>query len=322
MSPMQYILRKLGHSLLLILGVTLISFMLMVYYGPDKTYDLLGKNPTQEQIDNIREQLGYNQGFIVRYGQYLKELVTLDFGFSDSSGERVNGILSRTLPISLALVLPGFIIGNLLGILLGLKAAHKQGELIDRLIMAGSVFTMSISFLVIIISLQVLLCTPYGINLFPARGWSVTDFNSYIYYVTIPTVALVMITLGYNTRFYRAVFAEEMNRPHILTLKAYGASPTTILLKHTLKNGLVPVLTRVMFSLPMIIVSSSLLLETYFGIPGIGKASYDAMLSGDQPLLKAIITLTAVLFILVQLVTDLLYRWVDPRVSLTQQGPA
>jgi peptide/nickel transport system permease protein len=295
--------------------VTFISFLLMVYFGPDKTFEMLGKNPTPEQIAEVRSQLGYDQPFLLRYAGYLKALATLDLGLSESTGERVSGLLARTLPVSLAMVLPGFILGNLAGILLGMTAAWHRGRWLDRLIMAGSVIGMSISFLVIIIVLQVLLCTPWGLNLFPARGWEVEGPGSYALHVTVPTLAIVFVTLGYNTRFYRAVMAEELGRDHIRTAIAYGASRAELLFRHVLKNSLVPVLTRVMFSIPLVLVSGSLLIETYFGIPGIGKATFEAITSGDQPVLKAVVGLTAVLFVLAQLLIDILYRLVDPRVA-------
>jgi peptide/nickel transport system permease protein len=165
MKASNYIGRKLLSGVPLLLGVTFISFLLMVYFGPDKTFELLGKNPTSEQIGEVRQQLGYDQPFMRRYLDYLGELITLDLGLSESSGERVTGILTRTVPVSIALVLPGFVIGNMLGILLGLGAAWNRGRWMDKLIMAGSVVGMSISFLVIIIILQILLCTPWGLNL-------------------------------------------------------------------------------------------------------------------------------------------------------------
>lgn len=315
MKPSHYIGVKLLSGIPLLLGVTFISFLLMVYFGPDKTFEMLGKNPSPEQIAEVRSQLGYDQPFLLRYASYLKALATLDLGLSESTGERVSGLLARTLPVSLAMVLPGFILGNLAGILLGMAAAWHRGRWLDRLIMAGSVVGMSISFLVIIIVLQVLLCTPWGLNLFPARGWEVEDLGSYALYVTVPTLAIVFVTLGYNTRFYRAVMAEELGRDHIRTAVAYGASRAEVLFRHVLKNSLVPVLTRVMFSIPLVLVSGSLLIETYFGIPGIGKATFEAITSGDQPVLKAVVGLTAVLFVLAQLLIDILYRLVDPRVA-------
>ena len=146
METLQYTLRKLVTGIPLVLGVTLISFVLMVYFGPDKTYDLLGKNPTQEQITEVRHQLGYDQSFVERYTQYLKELGTMNFGYSDSSGEKVSTILIRTMPVSLALILPGFVLGNLLGVILALVAAYHRGQWTDKIIMGASVMGMSISF--------------------------------------------------------------------------------------------------------------------------------------------------------------------------------
>jgi len=311
----QYALHKIIHGILLILGVTLISFMLMVWFGPDQTYTLIGKNATVEQIEEVRRQLGYDQPFLTRYTDYLLELFTLDLGASNSSGEQVDSILRRTIPVSLALMIPGFVLGNLLGIALGLVAVQHHGQWIDRLITGFSVTGMSLSFLIIIIALQVLLSTPFGVNLFPVRGWQVTDPGSYLQYVTVPTISLILVTLGYNTRFYRAVFVEESGKDHILTARAYGASPATILWKHILKNSMIPIITRFMFSIPLVVISGSLLIESYFGIPGVGKITFDAITNGDQPVLKAVVGLTAVAFVVIQVLTDMMYKLVDPRIA-------
>lgn len=315
MTLSKYIRLKLLSAIPLLIGVTFISFLLMVYFGPDKTYELLGKNPTAEQISEVRSQLGYDRPFLVRYGAYLRELATLELGLSDSTGERVSGLLKRTVPVSLALVIPGFVLGNLAGIVLGLLAAWNRGRWLDRTIMGLSVAGMSLSFLVIIIALQVLLCTPFGLNLFPARGWDASGLLVYIEHVTVPTLAILLVTLGYNTRFYRAVLAEELGKDHIRTLHAYGTPGSAILFRHVLKNAMVPISTRVMFSIPLVVVSGSLLIETYFGIPGVGKATFDAITSGDQPVLKSVVGLTAVLFVIIQLFVDIIYRLVDPRVA-------
>ena len=311
----SYIARRVLYGIPLMLGVTFISFLLMVYFGPDKTYELLGKNPTAQQVAEVRHSLGYDQPFLLRYTDYLKELVTLDLGLSDSNGEPVSSIMSRTLPVSLALVLPGFVLGNLFGLAIGLLAAWYRGKWLDKLVMSASVVGMSVSFLVIIIGLQIFLCTPYGVNLFPVRGWQVHDLGSYIYYVTVPTLALVLVTLGYNTRFYRAVMVDEMERDYIRTARAYGAKPAEVLFKHVLKNSLIPVLTRIMFSIPFVVISGSLLLESYFGIPGIGLVTFNAITSGDQPVLKAVVGLTGVLFVIVLTFNDMLYSLVDTRVA-------
>jgi len=315
MTKSAFMVRRFLYGIPLMLGVTFVSFLLMVYFGPDKTYELLGKNPNTEQISEVRHALGYDRPFLLRYGDYLKELVSLDLGLSDSTGEPVSSILARTVPISIALVLPGFIIGNLLGLAFGMLAAWYRGQWLDKLVMSASVVGMSVSFLVIIIILQILLSTPYGLNIFPVRGWQVHDLSSYLYYVAVPTLALLLVTLGYNTRFYRAIMVEEIERDHIRTLRAYGASPAELLFRHVLKNSLIPVLTRIMFSVPFVLVSGSLLLESYFGIPGIGLATFNAITSGDQPVLKAVIGLTGILFVFALMINDMLYSVVDPRVT-------
>ncbi len=314
METFHYILRKLLSGVPLILGVTLISFVLMVYFGPDKTYELLSKNPTAAEIAEVRAQLGYDRPFLVRYADYLRELALLDFGHSDSTGERVASILSRSIPISLALLTPGFLLGNLLGIVLGLLAAWYRGGWTDKLIMGGAVVGMSISFLVVIIAFQAI----FGVILgwFPVRGWNVHDLPSYLNHVTVPTLASVFVALGYNTRFFRAVLVEELGRDHVRTARAYGAGAVSILYRNVLRNALIPILTRILFSIPLVVISGSLLIESYFGIPGVGKVTYDAITSGDQPVLKAVVGLTAVLFVLTLVATDILYKAVDPRVSL------
>ncbi len=316
MDVFKFVIRKLIGGIPLILGVTFVSFLLMVYFGPDMTFEMLGKNPTPEQIAEVRTELGYDRPFLARYTEYLKELATLDFGLSDSSGESVSDMLNRSIPISLALVTPGFILGNLLGVLLALVAAYHRSGWIDKAIMGFSVVGMSISFLIVIIAFQILLSSSYGLNLFPVRGWNVHSLYDYVMYVTVPTLASVFVALGYNTRFYRAVIVEEMTRDHVRTARAFGISPRKLLYKHILKNAAIPIITRIMFSIPLVIVSGSLLIESYFGIPGVGKVTFDAITSGDQPVLKAVVGLTAVLFVITLLITDILYRAVDPRVSL------
>jgi peptide/nickel transport system permease protein len=316
MDILQYALRKLVAGLPLLLGVTLISFMLMVYFGPDKTYDLLGKNPTPQQIAEIRHELGYDRPFLTRYAEYLVQLATLELGNSDSTGERVASLLARSIPISIALALPGFLLGNLMALALALCAAFFRGNWPDKLIMGFAVIGMSISFLIVIFAFQIWFCTGYGLDLFPVRGWSANGAGDYLRHIAVPTMATVFVALGYNTRFYRAILVEEMNRDHVRTARAFGTPPARLLYRNILKNCAIPIITRVMFTIPSIVIGGALLIETAFGIPGVGKVTYEAIVSGDQPVLKAVVGLTAALFVITLLVTDILYRAVDPRVSL------
>ncbi len=244
------------------------------------------------------------------------ELATLDLGSSNSSGERVSRMLARSVPVTLALMLPGFLLGNLLGIALGLQAAHRRGQWSDRADFrpvghrhepqlpdhhhraAGA--------------------AEHAVWPQPVPGAGLAGRSTCpptcVTSPFRPSLCLI-VTLGYNTRFYRAVFVDEFGKDHIRTARAFGASPAVIMWKHVLKNSLVPIITRVLFSIPLVVISGSLLIESYFGIPGIGKVTFEAITNGDQPVLKAVVALTAVAFVLIQVTADLLYRLVDPRVA-------
>lgn len=324
MNIWHFLFKKLLGSIPLVLGVTMVAFLLMVYFGPDLTYELLGKNPSQQDIDNIRTYLGYDQPFIWRYLNYLKELITLDFGMSMMKDRPVSNMLAQTIPVSLLLMIPGFILGNVLAVYLALKATQNRGHWPDKAIMTFAVIGMSISFLIVIITFQIIFSSSYGLDWFPVRGWDLSDAKGhfslwqYLQYVTVPTLATLFVSLGYNTRFYRAVLVEEMNKDYITTAKAYGHSSARVTYQLMLKNAMIPIITRVMFSIPLIIISGSLLIESYFGIPGVGLMTYDAIVAGDQPVLKAVIGLTSVLFVVVLLIAEILYRVFDPRIDSRQ----
>lgn len=307
-------LRKLVAALALVVGVTLLTFLLMDYFGPDLTWQFVGKNPTPEQIERVHAQLGYDRPLLLRYGNFLVDLATLDLGRSMSTGEPVKELIARTLPVTLALVLPGFVLGHALAIALALLAAWKRSGPLDRLITTGSVVVMSISFLVVIIVLQIALSSGQGLNWFPVRGWSMRSISAYLEHVAVPTLAIVIASTGYNTRFFRAVFVEQLDALHVRTARAFGASDASVMWHEVLRTSLVPIITRTFFSVPAIVVSGSLLLESYFGIPGIGRVTHDAIISGDQPVLSAVVSLSAVAFVGIVLLNDALYRRVDPRV--------
>lgn len=310
---LQSVFRRLGKALALFIGATLIGFILIVQFGPDLAFEKIAKNTTQEEIDSVREQLGYNQPLIERYGRFLGRLVVGDLGRSAYFEESNNRLLARTVPISLQLLIPGFVAGNLLGIILAMWAAWHRGQWLDRFITGLSVFGMSISFPVAIIAAQVLFSSESGFGWFPVQGWEADGFVAYWRYVAVPSIALIIVTLGYNTRFYRAVMVEELEQDYVLAARAFGAGPLVIMLRHVLLKALVPILTRVLFSMPSLVIGGSLLLEKFFAIPGVGRVTYDAVMMGDQSLMLAIVALTALLFVIVNQSIDACYRWADPR---------
>ncbi len=317
MELARYILKKLVYGIPLFLGVTSISFLLMVYFGSDVTYALLGKNATQSDLDNIRHQLGYNLSVFQRYIYYLGEVLRCDFGHSSLNQEKISDIFARAIPISIAVNLPGFVIGNALAILLSLLAAYHRGQWQDKIVMVASSIGMSMSFLIVIIGCQVVLCSSRGLNLFPVQGWEMGTVSSYLSHIFVPTLATIFVSLGYNMRFFRAIMVEETKKSYVRSAFSFGWPPHRVMFKAVLRNSLVPILTRLIFSIPFIFVEGSLLIESFFGIPGMGGVTYNAIVSGDLPILKAVVSIGTVLYVVILVLADVVYKIVDPRVTLT-----
>lgn len=315
MSPRTHLQRDLARRaaglLPLLFGVTLISFSLTVHFGPDQTWQLLGKNPTEAEIEQVRRELGYDRPFVVRYLDYLGDLVTFDLGHSQASGEPVADLLARSVPVSVMLLAPGFLLGLAIALGLGLWSAWRSKSAVDHGIALLSAGGMSLSLVITIIALQLV----FGVWLgwFPARGWSVSGPLDYLQHVAIPSMALILAQAGYSVRFFRAVFSEALGAGPVRTALAYGAPPRRILTGYVLRAAAQPILTRVVFSAPLMLISGSLIIESHFGVPGVGKVAYDAIMTGDQPVLMAVVSLSAVFVALALTVADALGRAAEPR---------
>jgi peptide/nickel transport system permease protein len=189
---------------------------------------------------------------------------------------------------------------------------------------------MSISYLMVVIAFQIIFCTKYGLNWFPVQGWvepppdypdatkgEILYYYWYHYwsYVAVPTLASIFVALGYNTRFFRAVIVEELNKDYVRTARAYGVRNWKIMTKHVLKNAMIPISTRIIITLPFVVIAGNLVVEKFFGIPGVGLVTYDAITNGDLPIVKAVVTATAMLYVMALILTDIVYKVIDPRTS-------
>ncbi|MEE4304652.1 MAG: ABC transporter permease [Wenzhouxiangella sp.] len=308
----EFLRDRLVTAAALLLGVTLISFTLTVHFGPDPTWEQLGRNPTPEQIEQVREALGQDRGFVLRYADFLLRLARLDFGHALSSGEPVVDLLARTIPVSLLLLAPGFLVGIVLALGLAMVAAWRPRGFVDRFCDVASAAGMSLSLVIIVIALQAV----FGVWLdwFPARGWRVDDLASYLRHVAVPSLALIVAGLGYNLRFFRSVFRNVLRDPPVRTARAYGFGDGRIAIRYVLRAAAPPIVTRILVAVPLIVISGSLIIEKHFGIPGIGMVTWNAMISGDQPVMMAVVSLASVLFVLALSATDLLTGLLDPKV--------
>ncbi len=233
-----------------------------------------------------------------------------NYGNSLSQNEPVKTILWRGIGPSLLLMIPIFLGEIVLGIILALIATYYKDKWMDRLIMTLSVLGMSISYLAFILFGQYFLAYQY--QCFPIWG-----FESAIY-LLLPIIIGVISGVGGGIRFYRTVFVNELNKEYLRTAKAKGCSPSQIYFNHLLPNALIPIISRISVTLPFLF-TGSLLLEKFFGIPGLGFAGINALANADLQLIKAIVLLSTVLFIIINLFTDILYAAVDPRIRVEKK---
>ena len=307
-----YILRRLWQMIPTLLGVVLLIFFLFNWVGGDPALVLAGKISNPEQIANIRKQLGVDQPIYVQLWIFITQIVTFDFGRSWATNELVSEIFKSRIGPTLTIMLPVLILETSIGVVLAIGVAYVRGTLTDRLIMMVCTVAMSISFLVYIIVFQYYFGFKWGV--FPVQGWSDSFWKNIVTYAPLPIMLAVFVSLAPTLRLYRSFFLDEINQDYVRTARAKGLSETTVMMKHVLRNALIPILTNVGISLPGIFVGS-FLLETFFSIPGLGREILLAVNRSDFPVIKAATVYLAMITMLINLAVDVLYKAVDPRVT-------
>src|SRR5512135_2655187 len=308
-----YIIRRVWQMIPTMLGVILLVFVLFNWIGGDPAYVLAGKISNQEQIDNIRRQLGVDQPWFVQLWIFIKQVVTGDFGASWSTNERVSHILATRLGPSLTVLVPLLFLDTFIGIALALAVAYVRGSLTDRLVMIVCTVGLSISILVYIIVFQYVFA--YKLGWFPVQGWGDSFVENLVHYSILPIIILLVVSVAPTLRLYRTFFLDEINQEYVRTARAKGLSENRIMWVHVLRNASIPIITNVMASLPGLLLGA-FLLERFFSIPGIGREVILAVERSDFPVIKAITVYTAFATMLSNLLADLMYKAVDPRVQL------
>lgn len=308
-----FILRRLWQMLPTMLGVILLVFVLFNFVGGDPAYLLAGKISNKEQIANIRAQLGIDQPYYVQLGIFIKQVVTADFGASWSTNEQVSHIIATRIGPSLTVLVPILIIETILSVIIALGVAYVRGSLTDRSIMIVCTVAMSVSLLVYIIVGQYALA--YQLGWFPVQGWGNGFTENLFKYSLLPILLGVAVGIAPNTRLYRTFFLDEINQDYVRTARAKGLSDNAVMLKHVLRNALIPIITNLMIYLPGLLIGH-FLIERFFSIPGIGREVILAVERSDFPVIKAITIYVSIATMIVNLLADLLYKAVDPRVQL------
>lgn len=308
-----YLIRRLWQMVPTMLGVILLVFVLFNWVGGDPAYILAGKIANPEQIANIRRQLGIDEPYYVQFWLFIRQVLTFDFGSSWSTGEPVSQIILTRLGPSLTLLVPLTVLETLVAVALALAVAHVRGTLTDRMVMIACTAGMSISILVYIIVFQYGLA--YKLGLFPVQGWGDSLWQNLSGYALLPVIILLAVSLAPNLRLFRTFVLDETGQDYVRTARAKGASEGRIMWVHVLRNAAVPIITYVTSNLPALLIGA-FLVERFFSIPGIGREIILAVERSDFPVIKAVTVLVAAATMLFNLLADLLYQMVDPRVQL------
>jgi peptide/nickel transport system permease protein len=311
---LAYIVRRLWQMLPTMLGVVLLVFVLFNWVGGDPAYILAGKMANADSIANIRHQLGVDQPYYIQLWIFIKQIATFDFGLSWSTGEPVANIIATRLGPSLTVLVPLTLLETVIGIALALGVAFVRGSLTDRVVMIACTVGMSVSILVYIIVFQYGLA--YQLGWFPVQGWGDSFWQNLLRYSTLPILIGLAVSIAPTLRLYRSFVLDEAGQDYVRTARAKGLSERRVMWVHVLRNAAIPIITHVMSNLPALLIGA-FLLERFFGIPGIGREVILAVERSDFPVIKAITVYVAAATMLFNLLTDLMYQAVDPRVQLT-----
>ncbi len=308
----KYVVRRLLYTIPILFGVTLLTFLLFHIAGGDPAAQAAGKHASAEEIALLKAQLGLDRPLHQQYFFYLQQIATFDFGRSWATKQNISSMFKAGLGPTLSLTLPAFFLAVLITISLALILAHLRGSWVDRLSLVLCLAMMSISFLVYILAGQYFLA--YQFSLFPISGWDPDPILRWTY-LALPILIAVVVSIGPDTLFFRTVFLDEISQDYVRTARAKGLAEGRILFKHVLRNALIPIITIVVIRMPFLVMGS-LLLEAFFGIPGLGGIMFQAIQNSDFPVIKAMTFIGALLYMFFQLFSDILYAAVDPKIQL------
>ena len=321
-----YIVRRLLYAIPILIGVNLLTFTLFfVVNTPDDMAHLhLGvKHVTPEAVERWKVEHGYDKPLLYNaeakgsaqltdtiFFRHSAAMFAFEFGKGDDGRDIGNEIRTRMWP-SLAIALPVLVIGLLVNITFALLMVFFRATYLDIGGVVLCVVLMSISGLFYIIAGQYFIAKLW--NLLPISGFA--DGIDAFKFILLPVIVSVIGGIGGGTRWYRTIFLEEVGKEYVRTARAKGLSEVRVLFRHVLKNGMIPILTGVVVVLPLLFMGS-LITESFFGIPGLGSYTIDAIQAQDFAVVRAMVFLGSVLYIVGLILTDISYSWVDPRVRL------
>ncbi len=310
---LAYIFRRTIYMLPILFGITVITFVLFNMMSGDVAVRFAGRHATTEQVANIKAELGLDKSLPMQYLNYVRQIATFDYGRSWSTKQEVSTMIAEGVVPTLSLTVLPFVASIIFCIGLALYAAYFRGTIFDKGIVVTCLGLMSISSLVYILALQYFFA--YYLGLFPISGWDPSWTGRWAYLV-LPWIILFVLTLGPNILVYRSVILDEAFQDYVRTARAKGLTTSAVFAKHILKNAMIPIITIIIIDMPFLI-TGSVLIENFFGIPGLGGMVVKSLWESDFPTLKALTVVTSIAYMFFNLLSDVLYSVVDPRINLS-----
>lgn len=318
-SLFAYVLQRVLQAVPSVIAVVTIGFILVNLAPGDPTTFLLGDSGDAELAAQVRARLGLDAPLHVRYGTYIGGVLQGQLGRSYTFSRPVSELIFSRLPATLLLFGTQFVIATVLGVAAGAYAAYHKGSLLDRLVIASSVVWYAIpvfwsgQLLLIFFALRLGWLPSHGMrSLVPEPGlWNtIVDYARHLF---LPALTLALLNMALIARMARASMIEMLHEDFILTAHAKGLADSRVVIRHALRNALLPVVTVLGLALGRM-MSGSVLVETVFSWPGLGRLMYDSILVRDYPVVLGLFLVISVMVIIANLLTDLLYGYLDPRV--------
>ena len=302
-----YVVRRLIQAVLILLGVSLVTFALLYLLPADPVRQIAGRSATPQTVENIRRQLGLDQSFVVQYWRYLTSLVQGDLGRSYLQRSEVSALIWSRLPATLLLMAAGIACELVIGLSMGLVAAVRRGTATDQALMIGSFVGVSAPQFVV----GLLLLYVFGVQL----GWLPLSGYGTAAHVVLPALTLGILGAGWYSRMMRSSMIDVLRQDYVRTARAKGLARSAIIFRHALPNAILPVIAMIGIDIG-IFMGGIVVVESVFGWPGIGQLAWQAIQRVDIPIIMGVTLVSAVAIVLGNLVADLGAPFIDPRIKL------
>ncbi len=305
----RYILRRLWHTIYVVVGISIIAFF-FIHLSGDPVMLMLPADASTHEIEELRQKLGFNDPLYVQYWRFATHAVQGDFGESLYYHVPAIKLITERLPASLELAVAAMLFALVVAVPLGILSAVKRGSFIDLGSMLGALFGLSMPHF----WLGIMLILLFSVKL----GWLPTSGRGGLSHLVMPALALGMSLMAMFARLTRSVMLEVLNQDYVRTARAKGLKERIVIGKHALKNALIPLVTVAGMQFGFLI-GGTVIIETVFAWPGVGRLVVQAIFNRDYPLVQATVLVLAVLFVLVNLLVDLLYVYLDPQISYLEE---